>query len=316
MRRRNVSPQELARVLTLRQVNTTWLGIQRDTGIPRRIARRAYEQWERSQVREELKAARQNVAAEEFRNHLYSLVKLAQSLTETLTVPKLPTERRNAKDILMNLWQSDVAGQYGAYGLPGTQAEAQYMVRQNQALFKSLQIHTQEKVNWRALGKWEDSWNRCTNALVRLEAEAQEILKNILKKTPELAGNIAEGHSREDAINRMLTGVLYAAWQLPSESDQELPVVRVESGGEGRKRVLFGKGNLDVSLVLGEDKLVKKVVETCEWAAKNLSKGDSVKTIAGEINTMRGNIEELRGMLNPLTLKPLIFSTRCDLCPA
>jgi hypothetical protein len=315
MRRRDVSPQELARVVTLRQANTTWLGIQRDTGIPRRIARKAYEQWERGQAWEELKAARQTVAAEEFRNHLYSLIKLAQLLTETLSVPKLPSERRSAEDILSNLWQSDIAGQYGAYGLPGAKVETQYIVQQNQALFKSLQTHTQEKVNWRAIGKWEDSWNRCTNALAKLEVETQEILQNILKQTPELSSRITKERGREDTVNRMLTGVLYAVWQLPSESDQG-SFVQVESRGGGRKAVLFGKDNHDVSLVLTEDKLVKKVVEACEWAAKNLSQGDSVNTIDREIKTMRGNIEELRGMLNPLTLKPLIFSTRCDLCPA
>jgi hypothetical protein len=90
MRRRHVSPEELAMIIRLRHENASWLKIQRETGVPRRIGQRAYVQWGRSQASEELKEARKDVAAQAFREHMDSLVTLATSFVMNLEVPHLP----------------------------------------------------------------------------------------------------------------------------------------------------------------------------------------------------------------------------------
>ena len=100
MRRRDLSHKELAKVITLRQESASWLKIQRETGIPRRIAQRAHEQYLRSQAREELKAARKEVAAEEFRTHLRLVTGFAESIVLTVCIPSSPNEMRHAKEAL------------------------------------------------------------------------------------------------------------------------------------------------------------------------------------------------------------------------
>lgn len=44
MRKRLLGPEELLRVRDLRQVGASWLRIQKETGIPRRVAQRSYEE--------------------------------------------------------------------------------------------------------------------------------------------------------------------------------------------------------------------------------------------------------------------------------
>ncbi len=315
---RGFSDEIMQKVITLRVAGSSWMKIQKEVGIDRRTAKRVYEQWEHSQAKEELKAARQNVAAKEFHNHMQSLIKLEQSLIETLTVPKLPSERRKANDLLMQLWQSDILGEYGAYGLPGTKVETRYMVRQNQLLFKSLQIHTQGKVDWRAMEKWEESWNRCVSALIECEANGRKILQNILKQKPDLKDTLLKGTDRKDVLERILKGTLHVVWQhiLHGRISKSFPIVKITPRSDDQIEILFGEDNLNQGITFHEAKSAKVVAQVSKWAAKNLSKEDSVEKLVEEINAMQKKIEELRESLNPLVLKPLILSTRCELCPA
>lgn len=315
---RGFSDEIIQKVITLRATRSSWMKIQKEVGIDRRTAKRVYEQWEHNQAKEELKVARQNVAADEFRNHLQSLIKLEQSLIEALTVPKLPSERRRADDVLLKLWQSDIAGQYGAYGLPGAKVETRYMVRQNQVLFKSLQTHTQEKVDWRTMGKWEESWNRCVSALVEFEAAGRKILQNIFEQKPDLKATLLKETDRKDVMERILKGILHVVWQhiLNGRASTSFPSVKTAPRSDVQTEVLFGEDNLSQDITFREVKFAKEVVKMSKWAAINLFKDNSTDKIAKEIDTMKKIIDELRESLNPLVLRPLIFRTRCDLCPA
>ena len=327
MRRRDVSPEELARIIMLRQSDTSWLQIQRDTGVSRRIAKRAYEEWGRSQSREELKAARKDVAAEEFRNHLVTLIKLAQLLVRTLD--KLPLPSLNpvsAQEILRNLLQEDIAGEYGVYGRPEVVRGAETYppetcLRQNQILLEALQSHTHEKIDWQILKQWKDTWDDCTRTQGQLRQETTKILLNIFNQKPGLIERIVEGsgREREDVVKRMVDGVLYATWQkiLAGKLDQSL-VVETISVGHARVEVVFGENHLSKGLYFSENDLAKQVEETGLWVGKNLGidrKEDMIKLV-NDVRKMRGIVDDLTRKLNPLMLRPLILNTRCDLCPA
>jgi hypothetical protein len=65
--------------------------------------------------------------------------------------------------------------------------------------------------------------------------------------------------------------------------------------------------------------LAQKVTYICNLAVNNLEKGeksDMVKLLQNEVRIMKKANEELREMLNPVKLTPLILRTRCGLCPA
>jgi len=323
-RRRDVLPEELTKIISLRQSKTSWLQIQRATGVPRQIAKRAHEAWERSQSREELKAARKDVAAEEFRNHLVCLTKLAQLLVNILDIPRPSLHPISGKDVLLNLWRQDIVGEYGAYGLPKIRRKVETYqpetcLRQNLILFESLKAHTHEKVDWQTLGQWENIRDRCTRVQDKLRQEASKTLSNILNQKLGLKEKIVKGSGKKDVVERMVDGVLYVVWQgiLAGEPDQ-LPVVQTISLGHPRVEVVFGEDQFSQGLIFAEADLVKEVEDTCIWVAKNLAivrKEDMVELV-NDVRTIRKIIDELTGKLNPLMLRPLILNTRCELCPA
>ncbi len=317
---RGLSDEKLRRVIVLRETGSSWVRIQEEVGIDRRTAKRAYEDWERNQSREELKAARKDVAAEEFRNHLHCLIKLAESLLNTLDIPSSPNTTMSAEEVLLNLWQRDIAGEYGAYGLSGGKPETSRTLRQNQMLFKSLRAHTHEK-DWQAFDEWGNSWDTCIRILAKLREEARKTLLNILNQKSNLTDRIVKGCGKKDAVKRMVDGVLHVVWQfiLAGKPDQQFPLVQAMPLGGGRIEVTFGKYNLTEGLVFTEADLAEQVITVCKWAAKNLCivrKDDVVEPLMNNVNTMRKSIEELAEMLNPLKLGPMILNTRCDLCPA
>lgn len=328
MRRRDVSPEELARIIRLRQIGTSWLKIQRETGIDRRIAKRAYEEWGRSQSREELKAARKDVAAEEFRNHLRSLIRLAELLVGTLDIPQPSPDPVSAKEVLRSLLQRDIAGEYEAYGEPDVPYRGlaiiyrpETLLRQNKMLFDSLKAHTQEKLEWwETLDEWGKARDTCTTAQGKLTEEITKTLLNILNQKPKLTDRIVKGSGKKDAMERMVDGIVHAVWEriLAGNPDQP-PLIEAISRADGMTEVLFGEHGLGLGLIFTETNLAKEVGNTCIWAAKNLcirEKENIVQLLVDNVSTMRKAIKDLTEKLNPLVLRPLILSTRCDLCPA
>jgi hypothetical protein len=317
VRRRDLSHEELAKVIRLRQENASWLKIQRETGIPRRIAQRAYEQYQRSQAREELKAARKEVAAEEFRMHLNLLTRLADNIVLTICIPSSPNETRHAKEVLDMLLQGDWLHEVDFIpAVDPTERGKRQMGRQSQMLFESLQVHTHAKVRWQALDEWEEAWDTCISDLVKFREEAQKILSNILNQKPKLIEKIVEVSRKKDAMERMIDGVLHMAWQQLLEPDQDFPVMQPMPLGNGRTDLTFGKNHLTEGLIFTEADLAEEVAKACKWAAENLYKGNTTLAIGKQINIMQERIKELEEMLDLLRLRSLILSTQCNLCPA
>ena len=187
MRRREASANELAKIVSLRQNNSSWLRIEKETSVPRRIAQRAYRDWERSQVRDEFKAARQTVGAEELRNHLASLKKLALVLVGHFEIPQPSREPQSAKQSLDSFLRNNIVGEYGAYGLPSDPERNTYSTgvyyRQNQMLLKSLQKHTNQKLN---LSDWESAYDTCRSHQAKLLEELDQILPIVINLDPKL----------------------------------------------------------------------------------------------------------------------------------
>jgi len=67
-KRRDITTEELAKIINLKERNTSWLKIEHETGVPRQIAKRVYREQKLKVLSEELKGARQTVATEELQN--------------------------------------------------------------------------------------------------------------------------------------------------------------------------------------------------------------------------------------------------------
>ena len=61
--------------------------------------------------------------------------------------------------------------------------------------------------------------------------------------------------------------------------------------------------------------LAANLTQLCNSVAEKLVKGNTVQELYHEVGNVKKAHEELREMLNPVKLRPLLIRTRCDLCP-
>lgn len=309
---RSLPDEILQRVIALREGHSSWIKIQKEVKIDRRTAKRAYEDWQRTKSIDELKAARKGVAEEEFRNHLRYLVALAGALAQTLDVPTEVKAKMSAADVLKKMWGTSSLGNYCAYGVRDVAAS----VEGRSLLFASLKTHTSAKVRWDALSDWERAWDDCRSALEELKQEIGAVVHNVLEQK-KLSVKIQKSDKKQDVEERLVGGVIHVIWEhilRPNDSDQ-FPVVETKDLGGERCQLLFGRDRFAAGIIL-ETSLCVQLAEASKWAAKNVLLSPKVEAVTHLIQTLRDRIVELRVSLNPLSLGPMIMSTRCDLCPA
>ncbi|OGO21495.1 MAG: hypothetical protein A2Z28_03385 [Chloroflexi bacterium RBG_16_51_9] len=338
MRRRQLSADELDMVMRLRQTGASWLKIQHETGIDRRTAMRAYERWERSRSIEELKNARIQVAATEFRNHLDSLTELAGSLVANLDVPSSLAEmEKNAEQFFFSLLEQDLLKRRISPGTGGdiymmgdTQAFHTVDVlsnrRQQELLFYSLKVHTREEVQWEDIldKRWKEAKNNCSRLAPRLKKEAAEVVNNYLsQERPNLLPSIKDASRENDPMKQIVEVLLKELWRAIrlDKLDEEDSWFKTLLRGTGTPQEIVVKsrsGDETVFTFFGDSykSLADKMTQICNLTANNLRKGDTAHKLHDEVSVMKKAAGELREMLNPIKLRPLILRTRCDLCPA
>ena len=311
MRKRYVSDDELSQIIKLKQAGASWLMIQNQSGVPRRSAKQAYEDWQRSQSIEELKVARVNVAAEEFRKHMDLLIKIAESLAGGLKVPETHKITINADELLYSLWEKSYRG-IKNYQPDKTieKRERQRFIREYQMLLKSLQYHTQEKVRWEVLEDWKQAWNSSISHLKRLEREANSIAENITKTDANLFEIIDSKNGQDKVEGRLVQTVLNVIWQniVDGTLNTENPDIYISYE-------LLDKNfpiHMDQELFENIANTLRQVAEAfCAERKKNI-----IQPLINDACRMSTAINTLEEMLNPLVLRPLILRTRCELCPA
>lgn len=330
MRRRDLTAEELDNVIRLRQQHMTWLGIQRETGIPRRIAKRGYETWERSQSMHELKEARKDVAAQAFRQHVECIATLAQALVYNLNVPpSLDDMKLDSQQFFSSLWGQDLLSRAFAeveteearLGLPRPGLDQEAYRREQELLFSCLREHTRgEKVRWEALDRWEKSRDKGAKLVAQLRKEAHEVVENFVRQQePRFLEEVEAASGREEPVKRIEQAVVEDLWQriladkveetTPRfEKAEDSPMICVQTT-DGHTRVLGLTGD-------HKDLLAASVTEICESSSENLRRGPLVENLQREIRNMQKAGEALREDLNRVKLIPMVLRTRCDLCPA
>lgn len=325
MKYTKLSDEERRRVVNLRRGGATWVKIQRETGINRRTAKRAYDKWVRSQPLEELNAARVQVASQEFHEHLRCLVGVADALVEHLPHRMMFSDTRNADTVIDKLWMRDIGEKFESYISFHNKSELEQRrtVRQNHMLFESLRNHTCtcEEIQWSVLQEWKQAWDDCDRIRDQLQEEAKKIVGNILndEKRQEVKNRIKKTKEGKDIIERMESGTVEAVWcgiLAGKKPEEGYKSVRTKLE-EGETVVLFGDPSSSVSIRLTDDNLAKEIVDVCSQATQNLGLEKLASDVKESMDTMKARASKLEGMLDPLILRPLILrSPRCNLCPA
>ena len=325
MRRREVPANQLAKIVSLRQNNFSWLTIEKETTVPRRIAQRVYRDWEHSQERDEFKVARQTVATEELRNHLASLKNLAFVLVRDFDIPRPSRDPQSAKEFLKSLLEQDIASDYGAYGLPGLRRDTylisttpsyplEVLYRQNQMLLKSLQDHTDQKLN---LSKWESAYDTCRSHQVKLLKELDQILPIVINLHPELKRAEAIASKEKKITEQMADGLTYLLWESILTGKVELKeLVSKIKVFRGHEWAELAFGNFALRVIVPDD-VGTQARKVCIGVITNLlaRREELIDPLLEDVEKMKKVNDDLAKILNPLTLVPDILHSKCDLCP-
>jgi hypothetical protein len=324
MRRREVPDEELNQVIRLKQSGASWLKIEHRTGVPRRSAKKAYEDWQRSQSKKDLKQARIQIAAELFREHVESIVRVAELLLDHLPQFMMFHETRDAERVFSDLWRRDLAE--GPEALAGFQEklerQQQRIVRQNQLLFQSLKDHTREKVQWQVLEEWKEGWDTSVSALAKLRTEAEATMTSMLNNQNRSIKNALRNTGKEKAtLDRMAMGAVEALWRgiLDGKPEKAHDLVRIMVKDKSTTLVVFGETASVTAVEVADQHLAEDLVNVCKRVANNLyivKKETLIAQFQSGLDTMKKAMEELNEKLNPLLLRPMILDTTCDLCPA
>jgi len=309
MRRTEVSASELAKVVSLRENNFSWPRIEKEAGVPRRIAQRAFRDWERTQEANEFKVARQTVATEELRKHLDSLKKLAFFLVRDFDIPTPSRKPQSAKDFLKSFLEQDIASDYGAYG--HSYSSGVYY-RQNQMLLKSLQDHTDQKDRKLNLSKWESAYDTCRTDQAKLLKELDQMLPFAINLDLKLVEAIAS--KKKKITGQMADGLVFLLWKSILAGKAELKELKALIKVLGRGEHLAQGAIVPDDVGTQAKKVCTKV---CTGVIANLlaRREEFIDPLLKDAERMRGVNDELAKILNPLTLASDILHSKCDLCP-
>ncbi|MBA7664685.1 hypothetical protein ES703_72746 [subsurface metagenome] len=286
MKRGELAPEELDRVIKLKKLGTSWLKIEHETGINRRTAKRAYEKWEHSQSPEVLREARREVIAKAFLDHLRSLTILAGAVVANLNVPVFLTDvEKNSEQFFAWLWEQDLLNRLALIEVETEEArlviprpsvlDPQSYHREKELLFKCLQDHTRgEGVRWEALEEWKKARDNCAKIVPKLQKETSEVVKNFVKQEQEtnFLQRVKEDSREKDPAKQIAEVVLRAIWQAICQDklDEEGPLFEMVSRIDGSSHTVYTKHKDEIVLGFTDKDLADKVTGICNSAVNNL----------------------------------------------
>ena len=178
MKRIDLTDAELNRVIVLRQAGSSWMAIEKEVGVPRRVAQRAYGDWARRQSIEEFKKVRMDAVEKEFSKHVTDLTELVEVIVDGLPPFPMLTHLKRADEVLTGLLTRDLGKKDSPEGSSDSRStrKERHLLRYNQSLLSSLKEHTHEKVRWAALEEWKQAWDGCIDGVIDIWVEAIRII--------------------------------------------------------------------------------------------------------------------------------------------
>lgn len=326
MQKVKLTNEKLKEVIKLRKGGAKWLQIQKETSIPRHIAKREYENWERSQSLGELGKARTVVAAEAFRDHINSLIAIAEALTNHLRLPAVTDRTLIADKFLEQLWKINIISTVIFPGVSGKREKNDPLRnhRENQMLLKALVAHTSDTVSWQNLDIWKKSWNECLCVELKLREEALKMIDKYIateeSRIPSLTNDIKEGSVYYLPFDRMADAIIVHILHrlLRNENDEVAHKATKMCKVDETFHVIHSDTD-SIILKFNQANLAEVVESVCNRVAKELFvkyEQDVVVSLRIGLRTMMQIKKEFEEKLEPLLIRPAILRTHCDLCPA
>ncbi len=318
MKRIKLNKTQIKQVMELRQSGYSFSAIEKETGIPRRVAQRAYQEWEEKSSWEDLKRVRSDVIDRDFSQHVDLVTNLAQRLVAGMDVwisEKIPLP---AEEYLVDIWKDEIESSLNAYLHTNyyNRRERIRRERQHQMLFGTLKQHTGKEVPWAVLEEWKASWDRYRTVLPHLQEQISKVVRQRVKKESSVWKGITPYQSEPttlDTINKGLLKVLLLL-MVSDKSPDEVFDWEVESPDESAESVILKQKPFWMLRVPTSDQ-VDMVKASYASVVDQLWDSQPMQSLCKESKTIQEAADTLDEALDPLRLRPMILNSRCDLCP-
>ncbi len=307
MKKTELNDQQMDRIIELRRRGFTWMGIQRDIKIDRRIALRAFTDWEKTQSVDELKEARQQLALEEFRRHGASIRRFDGYFGAHLDFPRSAYIYYSADGYLDVLLNEDLGDGENFTEINqeknDPEGRSRQIRRHNDWLFRALREHTARDVNWDIFESWKTSWNSCVRNVPHLEKEAETIISHYPNRRQRLEQlSELDRLYDEDNMKKVIPVIIVGTWQETVDT-LGIPAEGEPLDADRKHEVLVSATDPDF------------LINLIHSTIKKLSRSETIIKAIGKAIETKKVADELEEMLDPLLLRPIITRTRCFLCP-
>jgi len=307
----DISKEKMDQIIELATKKKPWTVIELETGVPRRKAKSAYQQFELEQLREEVKKARVTIATEETRGHINNLVLLAEYIADNLEIPPIAFLEQTSSGFINGLLHrqifhepSEISGiQVSGYPKGESVTETKKLkriYRQNKLLFEALKIHTTQHGRWRSFDQWIQSWDTCRNCVQNIRIATHQLFEKFLK----LEGQDLQSRMKSlTTVDKIVHGITEAIWEHTINHGLT----------EGSPSFTINR------LLQSEDTgLEFNINRICNNTINNLYKTEPVQYIHSldtAIRTMKKSITQIEENFDGIKLRPLLLNSRCQLCP-
>jgi len=325
MKRVDLTNEQLGNVIKHRQGGMSWLGVQKATGISRRVAQRAYKQWQRARSIRELENVRVKVGEIEFEGHIDVVTRLAQHLIEHLSIPEYPSFAQDAGAHFTSLMEREiiVIRPEALLTPKPVSAASEDRVkarneRRNRLLLESLKQHTADKFRWDKVNDWMEGWDGCYRIFPGVRTLIGGVITNTFSRFPNVDKWFVTRNKGRKPLGILEEGIQDALWKgiVAGEVGTATKMIYSKSAELGEPEALQITVGLR-SLTQRENlEMVPSFVDLCHRVIEDLWDSSEVKEIIGAVDKMQAVVGELEAVLEPLVLRPQILRTRCQLCPA
>lgn len=307
-----------------REAGKNWTEIWKATGVPRHACKRYYLEWQHESRAADKTALRQNLVSEYYKEHIELVVAFGERLERRIDIAGLPVPAIDSEEYLAPLWTESfqVTAAEGIQPLvysrePRYPSTDRKTYLNNRLIFKALQDHTRGKIRWESLDEWKSAWDGCRDTVQQLRYEIDQTQQEKMDAGTERQGALMEfiwSQAKEqikDQIIDTLWGILKYS-RLPADY---LPAEDAQTAKD-LASILVGDSSQEIRLPPRyREEVQPPAALIVEEVMGDISGSDSVKQLVGHLDGMVAAYGEIGEKLNSLLLRPILLSTRCDLCP-
>jgi len=192
-------------------------------------------------------------------------------------------------------------------------------------LFQSLREHTQEEIRWSVLDEdWKNARDKCAAIVPVFFTETQSLINDYIENAndPGFLKSLKKITKKDDPVQIITNTITNVMWRsftsggLYKESSPSFETIKRDKS-ENVNVITIRSGDEILFSLVGEDKeyLANKVTVTCNAVIRVLAEQKTMPELRREVGNLKKASDDLRVMLNPLKLRPLILRTRCEICP-